>query len=214
MTLPIAVAVRYAERMKPTGILIERRGDWLFHTTDTAATTKILRYGVLDGEPYVSFSDTLTWGGGVTLVFSKSRMKRRVMKVEYTTAWARKHPDHAAYISGDLWGYEEAGKDVDAIMGEFVRMKSEREWVSKRESVYLRPGDIDRIIVKPGPGSERSAHKILKRAAAESPLLDPEDVMWRDLGQQSRWWEHKPQRDIPGGYQFSPFKLGAEQPAG
>lgn len=183
--LPDAVTVKQMEAwLKKYGFLgeslVERRGEWLFHTTDVRSALKILKQHKLLGYNYVSFSDTATWVGTVTFVFHRSKMRDRTMKVDYTVDWARKHPEHAKYIAGtDL-------VDEDEITGFFLFRQREREWVSVEEDVTLKPGDIDRIIVKPDSGGISGMPK-LAQAVAQSPLVRDEDLMWRDVPKLARY---------------------------
>ena len=164
----------------PRGVVVERRGDWLFHTTDPNHAVAILKQGVLRGLPYTSLSTTATWNGAVTFVLNKAKMASRFMPVEYTVAWGKAHPEHANYVSGFTGNPDIPWEDNAYAIGAFFRYKTEKEWISKTDDgVKLHPGDIDRIIVKPyRDGLEKMP--AIHAAVERSSLIDVKDLMWKD----------------------------------
>jgi len=190
---PVERELRERTNAMPRGVLVEsqvlaeRRGNWLFHTTSPNHLAEILADGILRGSPYVSFSDTANWSGVVTLVFSRERLLGRVMKVEYTEEWFLGHPLHAHYIAGE--------DDTERVLSTFRRRAHEREWVSVKEDVKLRPGDIDRIIVKPNRFGLRRKPQI-DAAVEASSLVGNDDLMWRDIPKHGRWSPAKTRASI------------------
>jgi len=199
--------------------LLERRGSWLFHTTNPMDARKILKQGGLVGRPFASLSSTATWSGAVVLVFNRARMSDRFMPVEYTREWAFAHPKHASYIAG----MPDATFGKDGTVAKFAGYSHEREWISKSDddySINFRPGDLDRILVVAPVSSDIEVQGIiavahpaqaremlaklpratavrvnlmsdLKALAKSSGLLNPDDVMWRDRGRSVKTTEKK-----------------------
>lgn len=169
---------------KPRGVLIERRGSWLFHTTTDYNAERILTKRELSaGEGgYVSVSDTLNWADGiVTFVLSRARMKYSFTRVRYTKRWASRNPDKAAYVAWGSGTYDDEADDAETLKV-FLGHASEREWVSHRSDIPLKPGDIDRILVKPTSGGRAAkVYERLKILTATSSLIDVDDVKWRAL---------------------------------
>jgi hypothetical protein len=130
--------------------LAERRGDWLFHTTNPVVARMILDQGKLLGAPFASLSSTATFHGEVVFVFKPSRMRDRFMPVEYTQEWAVEHPKHAAYIveKPDAAFGKGVGNAMERWMRLFTAYSHEREWISKSSgAIPIKPGDLDRILV-------------------------------------------------------------------
>ena len=190
--------------------LDERRGEWLFHTTNPMDARKILKQGRILSRPFTSLSLTATWSGAVVFVFNKAKMRDRFMPVEYTREWAFAHPEHASYIAG----MPETPFGEGGTASKFAGYSHEREWISKSGDDYaitLKPGDLDRILVVAPVSTDVEVQGIaaalhphqakemlaklpratavrvnlmtdMKALAKSSGLLKPLDVMWRDRG--------------------------------
>ncbi len=159
---------------------------YLYHTTSWGAAEDIVSSGDLDPQGvnqtfyFSSLSEIPLFkgdisGSDVCLVYYQGDLSSSFMRVRYTPGWARKYPEHRAYIAGQGWegwlsldhcededGYldEECEEEEreNAETDSFLMKSSEREWVSKREGP-VRVGPPVKILV-PSPSDVPHAKKL------------------------------------------------------
>lgn len=155
----------------------------LYHTTSLAALEEILKHRRIkprNYESFVSFSEvpflTDIRGTDAVLVFRRSAIAKRLVKVRYDEAWFEEHPEQGSYIAGEGWreqymppeelttppddadedwepDEEEIEADEKAAEIESFKHKSnEHEWITKKagEPLHFQIEDILEIRDKSG----------------------------------------------------------------
>jgi hypothetical protein len=154
------------------GAAVTAATDELYHTTSLKGLAAILKGRTfkpagLDG--FVSFSERPLFGdisgNDAVLVLDRTKLRSRVMPVEYTEPWYERYPEHAAYVAGEGWReqyqepedcYDDEGwadeecverAYRDAELDAFLDKRGEREWVGRAGGDLRLPADAFKRVV-------------------------------------------------------------------
>lgn len=168
--------------------------DELYHTTSLHGLAKILQSRTFLGGRhggFVSFSEKPVFGdiqaNDAVLVLDRTKLRNRVMPVEYDEAWYDRHPEHAAYVAGEGWReqyvepedcYDDEGwadencveqAYRDAELMSFLYKKEERDWVARSSGDLRLPAEAFKRVVVPKQ-KLAAAEALLKKLGLRMPV--------------------------------------------
>ena len=200
-----AVQIERTARRSDTRHPVDAAADELYHTTSLHGLAAILKSRTFKpgsrmdvGETFVSFSEKPYFGdisaNDAVIVLDRSKLRNRVMRVEYTEQWYDRYPEHAGYIAGEGWaeqyvepeecyevdedGWEErddeclerARREVEL---ESFRYKSdEREWVARNSGDLRLPAEAFKRVVVP-----RAKYEVVEALLRKLGLKMPVKVL-------------------------------------
>lgn len=149
----------------------------LYHTTSLGALGKILQSRTFKHRNvdnlFISFSERPYFGdisgSDAVIVLDATKVRNRVMPVEYTERWYDRYPEHAAYVAGEGWREQYFEPDVcyddegwaddecleqayrEAELESFLYKSKEREWLSRAAGDLRLPAEAFKRIVVPKP---------------------------------------------------------------
>ena len=156
----------------PSGVLVEREVDEIYHVTTERNAEQIIRSGIIHGRPFVSLSSVPQMAfGEVVLALYEPFLRAQLVRVEYTAEWAEQNRKRAEYVVGGhgSWG-ETLRQFLDPLGTSFA---TEREWQSKGDKIVLGPSTLKKVFVNK---SYAPWADILRTWAKDKNLIDPDNI--------------------------------------
>lgn len=143
----------------------------LYHTTSLSGLIGILSEGVVNANPFASFSTNPIFHGDirgkdVVIVFNATNLRKHLMEVLYDQYWSSKYPEHADYIAGEGWkdmyyfdtpeDFDENDENADDLIEDdydfaaqeaFESKYDENEWITKIEKTPVPFSLVDILYI-------------------------------------------------------------------